>query len=314
MPFGHSPHILVAFPFPIVVFMEIRHLKYFVAVAEEMNVTRAAARLFMTQPTLSRQIKDLEKQLDVELFQRSPAGWSLSPAGRELLPQARQLLELANQTALSMRRFSDCRKHSLAIGYITPALGSFLGSALSILGKQHPEIEVRLFELSPGVQMEALREGRLDIALVGHCGEQLRREFDIAVIRQIPLNAVLPHHHPLSGQQVVALGDLKDESFIGYSETTFTGRNEIIASTCRSAGFTPRFVYEADGLSSALAIIGSNLGISLLPEDAKQLPHPESVFRPLSPSAHIEFCAAMQIGEKRPTVRNFLKFLTVAAT
>ncbi|RYG59032.1 LysR family transcriptional regulator, partial [bacterium] len=208
--------------------MEIRHLRYFIAVAEEMNVTRAAARLFLTQPTLSRQIRDLEKALDVELFLRSANGWKLSPAGIHFLPQARELLDLANQTTLSMRQFADCRQHVVAIGYIAPAFSGFLGKALPVFREKHPDIEVRLFELSPGAQIEELRAARLDIALLGHGCEPLRREFEVVSICQIPLEAVVPKGHPLADLETIELEKLRSQPFIGFLEATFPGRNEII--------------------------------------------------------------------------------------
>lgn len=288
--------------------MELRHLRYFVAVAEESNLTRAAARLFITQPALSRQIKDLEKLLGVALFARNASGMSLTPAGREFLPQARQILEQSAEAMLSMRRFIECRNSSLAIGYIAPALGSFLGTALQIFHQKHAQIEIKLFELAPGRQIEALRAGRLDIALIGHAAPELSREFQLTTICRIPLVAALNSTHPLAGRAAIKVGELQNETFIGLDETTFPGRNELVRAVCREAGFTPHIAQEADGLSSLLALIGSNSGIGIMPDDVQRMPSSNVEFKPLrAPQGHIEFSAALASDDNRLPVRAILK-------
>jgi DNA-binding transcriptional LysR family regulator len=293
--------------------VELRHLRYFVAVAEEKNITRAAARLFVTQPALSRQIKDLEKLLDVTLFIRASAGLTLTPAARALLPQARQILEDAASAMLSMHHFAECRNNSLAIGYIAPALGSFLGEALQLFRQKHPQIEIKLFELSPARQLDALREGRLDIALIGHACEELQREFETVTIRRIPLVAVLHATHSLAKRGVMELKELEKEEFVGLDESTFPGRNDVIREACRAAGFTPHIAHQVDGLSTMLALIGSGSCVSLMPDEVQQLPHANAVFIPLhKPTCHIDFSAALCVGEKRPIVRTILQeFRTV---
>lgn len=288
--------------------VELRHLRYFVAVAEEKNITRAAARLFVTQPALSRQIKELEKLLGITLLQRSSTGIDLTPAGQALLPQARELLEQAAGLQLSMRHFSECRDRSLAIGYIAPALGSFLGSALQVFRQRHPQVEISLFELSPGPQLEALREGRLDIALIGHAAVEVGRDFELAAIRRIPLIAALCASHALAGRASIRLLELEGDDFVGLDEATFPGRNDVVRAACRKAGFTPHITHQADGLSTMLALIGSGSGVGLLPEDASRLPSSGVVFKPvMTPKSHVDFSAALRRGEKRLNVRTLLE-------
>ena len=294
--------------------MEFRHLRYFVAVAEAGNLTRAAERLFLTQPALSRQIKDLERLLGVALFVRVPTGMSLTPAGQEFLPQARHLLEQSAKAMLSMRRFVKCRHSNLAIGYIAPVLGSFLGAALQIFHQKHPQIEIKLFELSPGRQIEALREGRLDIALLGHARPALSREFELVVIRRIALVAALYDTHPLAGRDSIRVHELKDETFIGLDEATFPGRNQVVRTVCGEAGFTPHIAQEADGLSTLLALIGSGSGIGIMPDEVQQMPHSNVRFKPLrAPQGHIDFCAALCRDEKRLPLRAILEEFRNAA-
>ena len=294
--------------------MELRHLRYFVAVAEESNFTRAAARLHLTQPALSRQIRGLEEELGVELMIRDSGKATLSPAGRALLPDARRILELSAAAALNLRRFVECRQHALGIGYISTALNSFLATGLQVFNQRHPQVRVSLYELSPGKQFEALREGRLDIALVGNVCPAESQEFDLFSIRKVPVCAVLPETHRLAAKRGVQLAELAHEPFIGFAEDTFPGRNEFLRDACRQAGFTPDIRQEADGLSSALALIGTGLGVCLMPEEVQSLSHRHSVFLPLQkPKVHVEFSAAVASGEKRPVVRTMLEEFRAAA-
>ncbi len=294
--------------------MELRHLRYFVAVAEEGNITRAAARLFITQPALSRQIKDLEKLLGVAVFARTASGMSLTPAGREFLPQARQITEQSAEAVLSMRRFIECRNSNIAIGYIAPALGSFLGAALQIFHQKHAQVEIKLFELSPGRQIEALRAGRLDIALIGHAAPEVGREFQLTTICRIALMAALNSAHRLAGRALLKVGELQNEEFIGLDETTFPGRNELVHAVCRQAGFTPRIAHQADGLSSLLALIGSGSGVGIVPDDVQQMPSSNVTFKPLrAPQGHIDFSAAIARDDERLPVRAILQEFQHAA-
>ncbi|MHA3774588.1 LysR substrate-binding domain-containing protein [Verrucomicrobiota bacterium sgz303538] len=289
--------------------MELRHLRYFTAVAEEASFTRAAARLHVTQPALSRQIRDLEEELGVELIIRGTSGGTvLSPAGKAFLPDAHRILELSSEAALNVRKFAECRQHALAIGYIAPALGSFLATSLQVFGQRHPQVKVSLYELSPAKQIDALKQGKLDIALIGHACPELEREFDLFSIRSVPICAVLPEGHRFAKSEEVSIRDLVGERFIGLAEESFPGRNDFIRDVCRQAGFNVEFAAEADGLTSALAMIGAGIGITLMPDEVADLPHRHVVFRALTdPAVHIDFHAAVCLGEKRPIVRSILE-------
>ena len=287
--------------------MELRHLSYFVTVAEEINFRRAAERLHVAQPTLSRQIRDLEEELGVQLFDRGKQAVRLSPAGEFYLKEARAILARSTEAAVGVRRFAEANSRTLNIGYITPALGSFLATSLQVFGQRHAQVRVNLFELNPGAQIAALRSSCLDIALIGHACAAVKKEFSVSVIHEIALQAVLPETHPLVREKRVALEALRHEPFIGYNEQAFPGRNELIADLCAEAGFTPRFAKFADGLATALTLVGSAAGVVLMPEGAGDLPHPHAVFRPLKNCpARVAFCAATRKAEKRPLVSTML--------
>jgi len=288
--------------------MELRHLRYFVAVAEESSFRRAAERLRVAQPALSRQIRDLEEELGVQLFERSKAAVRLNPAGEFYLKEARGIVARSAEAAVAVRRFADANSRTLNLGYITPALGSFLATSLQVFTQKHAQVRVNLFELNPAAQIAALRSGCLDIALIGHACPSLGDEFALAVIHEIPVQVVLPETHPLAREERIPLVALKQEPFIGYDEQTFPGRNEFVASVCAEAGFTPRFVKTADGLATALTLVGSGAGVALMPEEVNDLPHPHAVFRPLKPGAlNVAFCAATRKDEARPLVATMLQ-------
>jgi DNA-binding transcriptional LysR family regulator len=294
---------------------ELRHLRYFITAAAAENMTHAAAQLFMTQPALSRQIKALENILGVELFTRTPAGLKLTEAGAAFLPQARRLLEQSAEAALSMRRFVECRNSSIAIGYIAPALPLFLQSALEKLAIQYPQTETKLFELSPGNQIEALREGRLDIALIGYGAAEVKEEFKVTALRRIPLVIALPAAHPLAKKAGISLQQLKKEIFIGLDQAAFPGRNDVIEATCREAGFAPRIEQRADGLVTMMLLVSRAAGIAIMPEGTEQLPHSGVVIKPLkSPQCYIEFCAALRRNEKRREMNAIVKLFKNVAS
>ncbi|HWX20762.1 MAG TPA: LysR substrate-binding domain-containing protein [Candidatus Binatia bacterium] len=284
--------------------MELRHLRYFVTVAEELNVSRASARLRISQPAVSRQVRDLEEELGVALFHRQKTGLKLTAAGENFLAHARDLLRRSAQAAQAMAAFrKPAAKGALRVGYITPVLASLLTPALRDFGQKSPEVEVVLREMAPGEQVKALREGRIDLALPGNPCPELGKEFEVVVLRRIPFEAVLPDNHPLAQRKRVGLAELKDETFIGFDEDHFPGRNEVICRACQQAGFTPRLRHRVEGLSALLAQVAAGNGVTLTPAEVGQLPHPGAVLVPLRPPVpSVASAAVFRKGEPRPTL------------
>jgi DNA-binding transcriptional LysR family regulator len=263
--------------------MELRHLRYFVTVAEELNVSRASARLRISQPAVSRQLRDLEEELGVELFRREKSGLKLTPAGETFLAHARDLLRRSGDAVKQMELFSARAKQTLIVGYIAPVLSSVLTPALRRFSEQHSTVEVALLEMSPADQVKALREGGIDLGLIGNPCLEVEREFLVTVLSRIPLQAVLPDNHLLALRKRIVLSELEAENFIGFAEEEFPGRNAAICAACQAAGFTPRFPYHVENLTALLATVGSGKGVTLAPAEVNQLPHPNAVFIPLAP-------------------------------
>jgi DNA-binding transcriptional LysR family regulator len=282
--------------------MELRHLRYFVTVAEELNVSRAAARLRISQPAVSRQLRDLEEELGVTLFHRSSSKLKLSQAGESFLAHARDLLRRSNDAVTEMAAFRPQLRRTLKIGYIAPVLAT-LTPALRAFAEKSRSVEVELHEMAPGDQIAALRNSRIDLALPGNPCSELAHEFEVIVLEKIPFQAVLPDNHLLALRKRIALAELKDEAFIGFDEERFPGRNDVICRACQEAGFTPRLVHRVDSLSALLAKVAAGDGVTLTPQEVGKLPHPGAVLIPLKPPfPSVASAAVFRKGEPKPPV------------
>jgi DNA-binding transcriptional LysR family regulator len=287
--------------------MELRHLRYFVTVAEELNVSRASARLRISQPAVSRQVRDLEEELGVELFTREKSKLKLTPAGEAFLAHARDLLRRSNDAAKEMAAFRPQAKRTLTVGYIAPVLASTLTPALRTFGQKSPDIEVVLREMTPGEQIKALRNGQIDLALAGNPWPKLTNEFEIVVLDQIPVEAVLPDNHLLALRKRIGLPELGEETFIGFDEYQFPGRNDVLCAACQEAGFTPRLRYRVESLSALLAKVAAGAGVTLTPREVGQLPHPGAVLVPLKPPIpSVKSAAVFRKGEPKPALVDFM--------
>ncbi|MEG3440109.1 LysR family transcriptional regulator [Pannus brasiliensis CCIBt3594] len=289
--------------------MELRHLKYFVAVAEEGSFSRAAVRLYLSQPALSRQIKHLEAELSVTLFLRRSDGLQLTEAGNFFLEQAREIVsrsDLAVQT--TRERYTEAEK-PVAIGYIPTILCSFLGSALHRFGLAHPRIAIDLREMSPGEQVKALREGAIDIAFMGNPPDELEEEFIVKCIKSVPIAALLSDAHRLAGHSSIDLRELSGEPFIGMSAETFPGRNDRIVDTCRQAGFTPDLSLLADSHASMIALVGARRGVAVMPIEAEALPHPNVRFVALHHPLY--YARSTAVWRKELPARSLKRFLGI---
>lgn len=289
--------------------MELRHLKYFVAVAEELNFSRAAVRLHISQPTLSRQIKNLEDELSVVLLLRQPDGLILTEAGDYFLEQAKDILHRSHVAAQTIKTLYTHTHESLVIGYIPTILESFLGQTLHRFGQAYPEVAVRFQEMPPSEQVRALRDGAIDIAFMGNPPNELDAEFTVKCVKKVPIAAVLPDTHPLARESSINLAELASEKFIGMREETFPGRNDRIRGVCHEAGFTPNLNLEADSHASMIALVGAGQGVAVMPNEARSLPHPRVVFVPLHHPVH--YARSTAVWRKETPTKSLDKYLKI---
>jgi LysR family hca operon transcriptional activator len=247
--------------------MELRHLRYFIAVAEEGSLTVAAEqRLHTAQPSLSRQIRDLEYEVGVPLLIRSARGVALTPSGRVFLDHARLALAQAEAAVEGARRASQPAKPVFALGFLTGQEVDWLPEAMAVLRDELPKIEVTVSsQYSPDLAQSLLR-GRLDAAFMRP--EAQMPELDYSVVLKEPLMVALPSDHRLASRDSIALQDITGETFIGMSNTAPTLR-AIIDRYLEQSGLDLKQVHRVDNLAMALSLIASTRGIALLPEYAK---------------------------------------------
>lgn len=258
--------------------MEFHQLRYFAAAAEDMSISRAAARLHVTQPAMSRQIAALEAELGVALFDRVRQRIVLSDAGRFFLPKARQILCDAETSAQQLReQFGDAPR-TLRLGFLSIFLDDLVTPVMREFRQRHPKARVSLFELPPRAQLDRLRAHELDAAILGNIEDSEREHFAVRRLSRNAMAAVVPEDHALAGKKSIKLAALAREPMISLSDAVFPGRREFLRGICAAAGFEPHIVSEVDSLSLMLAGVASGDGVTLMPWHAQKLPHTGCVF------------------------------------
>ncbi|KMS84680.1 MULTISPECIES: LysR substrate-binding domain-containing protein [Streptomyces] len=258
----------------------LAQLTSFVAVAEELHFTRAAERLNMTQPPLSRQIQLLETDLGVQLLDRTNRTVRLTPAGRAFLTEARRILHQSEHAALAVRRVSTGEAGAIAVGFTAASAYSALGSLLQTSQVALPGVEILLRELVTRDQLKALGEGSLDLGLArpSATGPDLVSR---PAVRE-GLVAALPAGHPLAADTgPMRIEDFTGEDFLMYSPIEARYFHELLVSVFRSAGVRPVFTQYLTQVHSMLALVNGGWGIALVPEGAVRMRYGGIVFRPV---------------------------------
>lgn len=259
--------------------MELRHLRYFVAVAEEGSLTVAAERrLHTAQPSLSRQIRDLENEVGAQLLVRSARGVELTDSGRAFLDHARLALAQVEAAGEAARRVAQPAKPTFALGFLTGQEMDWLPEAMRMLRDQLPNIEVSVSsQYSPDLA-QALLRGKLDVAFMRR--EAHMPDLDYKVVVKEPLIVVMPGDHRLTSQDTVALQQIASEVFIGMSSTAPTLQVTIDEYLARS-GIDLRPAHRVDNLAMAMSLIASTGGVALMPLYAKNFLPLSVTSRPL---------------------------------
>lgn len=264
--------------------MELRHLRYFVAVAEELHFGRAASRLGISQPPLSQQIGALENELGVALFDRTSRHVALTGPGRLFLAEARKTLAQAAHAIDIARRAQKGEVGELSIGFSSSVpFTPVVVDALAAFRESRPAVRLNLAEMPRGEQIEALVQGRIDVAFIrGFETPSPSIPINVRMLLTEPLLVAMRSDHPLAAQErLPTIEDLRDVPFILYGRTFGAGFNEHLTQLCTRAGFTPRVVQEATGLSTLLGLVAAGMGITIITRSLGVL-HPEKiVFRTL---------------------------------
>jgi LysR family hca operon transcriptional activator len=287
--------------------MELRHLRYFVAVAETGSLTEAAERrLFTSQPSLSRQIRDLESEVGVPLLSRSVRGVEPTPAGAAFLDHARLALMQVDAAVDTARRAAQRERKSFAIGFLTGHEMNWLAPAMHLLHDELQEIQVTVSsDYSPDLA-EALTRGRLDLAFL-----RVEPDYDLEyhVVDREPLIVLMPSDHRLTVRSCVSPQDLVGEIFIGGSNKA--GVLHIVTEDYfRRAGLDIQFDHGVDNMAMAISLVASTRGVALMPEYAKNLLPPSVVSRPLEGEAPtIEIAVGYSKSNTSPILELFVSRL-----
>ncbi|MET0794819.1 MAG: LysR substrate-binding domain-containing protein [Polyangiaceae bacterium] len=288
--------------------MELRHLRYFVAVAEELHFGRAAARLHIQQPPLSRQIQLLEAELGFPLFERSRRRVELTPAGSALLGRTRQVFDALDVAVHDARSASEGQSGRLVIAYPSSLAYSGLTELLRAFRTRFPSVELTLRELPPGDQIDALKAGSLDVGFV-------RTSLDdpalvAELVRREALMIVLPDDHPLASRRTIPLAALAQEPFVMFPRARGPAFFDQLMALCSAAGFTPRIVQEAPQLD-IISMVAAGFGVSIMPSSMRNFRRPGLSFRAIVGAPEVELLIVWRHQNLSPALHKFVDLVRV---
>lgn len=291
--------------------MELRHLRYFVAVAEERHFGRAAARLRIAQPPLSRQIQALEQEIGFVLFERTRRQVELTSAGEVLLTHARRVFEAVELAVHEAQRASRGERGRIVVAYPSTFAYSGLSELVRAFRSKFPAVEVVLRELSPQYQVDALRNGDIDVGFVRAPFREPGLTSEL--VRSEPLVAALPSGHPLAARKVIPLGLLAKEPFVLFPRVRGPAYFDQLMRLCHVAGFTPRIVQEAPQLD-IVSLVAAGLGVSLLPSSVRKIRRAGIALRPIVGGPRTELLVAWSERSTSAVLREFLEVVRRCAS
>jgi len=289
--------------------MELRHLRYFVAVAEEENVSRAALKLHVSQPALSRQIRDLEEEIGFSLLQRSAKSVHLTEAGKVFFIEARAVLQRAEDAVKTARVTAAGGHRELHIGYAPSLTAQILPPALRAFQAEMPKVRVALHDLSTEEMLSGLREGKLNLAFLVRPVPATRRWLNFEELARIGLRLAVAPNHPLARRRSVPMAEVAKLPLIGYSREGYPEYHKFLDSLFAPTKLKPHIVEEHDSVTSLIAAVEAGYGVALAPESLVCFAGPRIKLTALSPEpAPIVIGAAWPKGSRHPTAERFLKF------
>jgi DNA-binding transcriptional LysR family regulator len=294
--------------------MELRHLRYFVAVAEMLSFTKAAQKLHLAQPSLTRQIHNLEEEIGVQLLNRSKSHVALTVEGRSFLVDARRLLALASESVAAVQRLSRGETGQLNIGYISNFNFEVLPKTLGAFREGFPHIALNLFDMTPAEQLRALETRKIDLGFLGLRPPIVTKDLQWECLARHQIIVAIPQNHPLAKKLKIDLADLKTMFFVGMSEKTHPGFREWLCEVCRPGDFTPRILQDAEIEPGLMRFVAEGLGVTLAREQIKNLPHPGVVFRPLKPAVRTDYCIAWNHDNDSRALQQYILILRKLAT
>jgi len=293
--------------------MELRHLRYFVTVAEELHFGRAAARLSIQQPSLSQQIRQLEDELGFPLLYRTKRSVELTDAGKVFLSEAQYILAQVREAKRTAQRAYRGEVGRLVLGYISSSTYDLLPMMLRVYRERFPDVEVALRELTTQEQLRALEEEHIQVGL-------LRLPIsapmvNVEVIRREPIVCVLPEEHPLAVYERIAVSLLANEPFVLQSSQRGGGYYVQLMKLCLASGFSPNVIQEVTEMHTIVSLVAAGMGVSLVPLSAQNIRSQGVVYRELEGTATLtEMAVAWPRDSRSAIVQNFLTVARETAT
>ena len=295
--------------------MELRHLRYFIAVAEELHFTRAAERLHIGQPPLSQAIQALEADVGAQLFARTKRSVRLTEAGKLFLSDARRILALSEQAGETARRAERGEAGELRVGFtFSTPLTPFFAAVINRYRSAYPHVRLTLLEMASLRQLDALSQRTLDLGFIRPPERGPAEELKLTPMRQDPLVAVLPTTGALARKKTIAMRDLEGMPFVMYPPGAGTGIYPQIFKLCRDAGFVPAVALEAGEASTIIGLVAAGCGVSLLPAAFGRIRMDGVCYRPISDeAATTTLLLAQRRDEASPLVAAFVALAMDAA-
>jgi DNA-binding transcriptional LysR family regulator len=286
--------------------IDVRQLRYFQAVAEELHFGRAAARLAIAQPALSRQIQQIEAELGTPLLRRTQRRVELLPAGALLLERSRAIQQELARTLTDVRRTGTGELGRLSLGFIHSSTYGLLPSIIGRFRKLYPGIELELHELPITAQHAALLRGTIDIGLLRV--QAAPAELEVLPVMPDPFVLALPAKHPLAGRSRVRLKEVAGDPFVMFGKAEAPLFHARVQAMCEQAGFAPRVVQHATQIHTVVGLVGAGLGVAVVPASGRNL-HPRQVrFVGISDKTEpVHVALAWRRGQETPAMLSFRK-------
>jgi DNA-binding transcriptional LysR family regulator len=285
--------------------IELRHLRYFLAVAETLHFSRAAKRLGIAQPPLSQQIKRLELLLGHALFERTTRGVKLTLAGQLLAKRARSTLEKVDEDLSQVRRLGRGEEGTLTVGFSGSVMFTELPAAIQSYRRRFPKVELRLRELVTTAQIAALLNGTLDLAFLrdGDPTEGIR----MTTLLKEKYVAVLPEAHPLAQRRSLSVKALEEEPFIMFARRMGPLAYDRTIACCERSGFRPNIVQDAPQWLTLVRLVAAGLGVSLAPACVARVAMPGAVYREMNAPCRTSIDLGVKLGAESVLARNFIE-------
>jgi DNA-binding transcriptional LysR family regulator len=287
--------------------MELRQLRYFVAVAEELHFARAAERLHISPPSLTQQVQVLERQLGARLFNRTKRSVSLTDAGVEFLESARDTLRQAERTEMIGRRAGRGEIGRVEVGYVTSAsCNGLVSRGLEAYREKHPLVDIRLHREETPSQLQALADGRLD---VGFLRPPLTYPIGLTGFAMLEhaLVVAMPSKHRLRHHDTIRLSMLRNETFISPTVEVEIGFASYVDAAAVAGRFSPKVVRRTPDMMSIITMVGAGFGVAIVPQSFRALLIPSVIYRPLALRRRAKIVLAFRKSEKSPAVLAFIE-------